>query len=58
LNLPILAAVPSIVTEADVLAEAMLDKKVFTATVAYLSLIGLVLMAEILYRLGIISIHF
>jgi polysaccharide chain length determinant protein (PEP-CTERM system associated) len=58
LNLPILAAVPSIVTEADVLAEAMLDKKVFTATVAYLSLIGLVLMAEILYRLGITSIHF
>jgi succinoglycan biosynthesis transport protein ExoP len=58
LNLPVLAAVPSVVTEADVLAEAMLDKKVFTASVAYLSLIGLVLVSEILYRLGITGIHF
>jgi hypothetical protein len=58
LNLPVLAAVPSVVTEADVLAETALDKKVFTAAVAYLSLIGLVLMAEILYRLGITGIHF
>jgi protein tyrosine kinase modulator len=58
LNLPVLAAVPSVVTEADVLAEAMVDKKVFTAVAAYLSLIGLVLMAEILYRLGITGIHF
>jgi succinoglycan biosynthesis transport protein ExoP len=58
LNLPVLAAVPSVVTEADVLAEAMLDKKVFTASAAYLSLIGLVLVLEILYRLGITGIHF
>jgi len=58
LNLPVLAAVPSVVTEADVLAEAMLDKKVFRASAAYLSLIGLVLMAEILYRLGITGVHF
>jgi len=58
LNLPVLAAVPSVVTEADVLAEAMLDKKVFTASAAYLSLIGLVLVAELLYRLGITGIHF
>jgi succinoglycan biosynthesis transport protein ExoP len=58
LNLPVLAAVPTIVTEADVLAEAMLDKKVFTAALAYLSLIGLVLMVELLYRLGITGIHF
>jgi uncharacterized protein involved in exopolysaccharide biosynthesis len=58
LNLPVLAAIPSVVTEEDVQAEAMLDKKVFTASVAYLSLIGLVLVAEILYRLGITGIHF
>jgi hypothetical protein len=54
LNLPVLAAVPSIVIEADVLAEKMKDKKVFTAAAAYLSLIGIVLLAEILYRMGII----
>ena len=58
LNLPVLAAVPSVVTEADVRAEAMLDKKVFTATIAYLSLIGLVLVAEVLYRLGFTGLHF
>ncbi len=58
LNLPVLAAVPSVVTEEDVLAEAIMDKKVFTASAAYLSLIGLVLVAEILYRLGITGIHF
>jgi len=58
LSLPVLAAVPTVVTEADILAEAMLDKKVFRASTAYLSLIGLVLVAEILYRLGITGIHF
>jgi hypothetical protein len=58
LNLPVLAAVPSVVTEEDVLAEAIMDKKVLTASAAYLSLIGLVLVAEILYRLGITGIHF
>ena len=58
LNLPVLAAIPSVVTEADVLAEAVLDKKVFTASAAYLSLIGLVLVAELLYRMGITGFHF
>ena len=57
LNLPVLAAVPSIVIESDVLSEKMMDKKVFTAAAAYLSLIGLVFIAEILYRMGIIGNH-
>ncbi len=58
LNLPVLAAVPTVVTEADVLAETTRDKKVFTAAAAYLALIGLVFMMELLYQLGITSIHF
>jgi hypothetical protein len=57
LNLPVLAAVPAVVIESDVLAEKMTDKKVYTAAAAYLSLIGLVLIAEILYRAGIIGKH-
>ena len=52
LNLPVLAAVPSVVIEADVQAEEVLDKKVITAALAYLSLIGIVFVVEILYRLG------
>jgi protein tyrosine kinase modulator len=58
LNLPVLAAIPSVVTEADVLAEAVLDKKVIMASAAYLSLIGLVLVADLLYRMGITGFHF
>jgi polysaccharide chain length determinant protein (PEP-CTERM system associated) len=54
LNMPILAAVPSIVIEEDVVAEKVLDKKVFTAAAAYLSVIGVVLIADMLYRMGII----
>jgi polysaccharide chain length determinant protein (PEP-CTERM system associated) len=50
LQLPVLASVPSVITEADILAEARLDKKVFTAATAYLVLIGLVLVGEIIYR--------
>ncbi len=57
LNLPVLAAVPAIVIEADVLNEKMMDKKVFTAAAAYLSLIGMVLIAEILYRMGFLGNH-
>jgi polysaccharide chain length determinant protein (PEP-CTERM system associated) len=57
LNLPVLAAIPAIVTDADVLKEKMMDKKVFTAAAAYLSLIGVVLIADILYRIGIIGNH-
>jgi len=51
LNLPVLAAVPSVVLESDVLAEKLLDRKVVKAAVAYLSLIGVVFMAEVIYRL-------
>jgi protein tyrosine kinase modulator len=57
LNLPVLAAVPTVVIESDVLNEKIMDKKVFTATAAYLSLIGVVLIAEILYRMGIVGSH-
>lgn len=52
LNLPVLAAVPSVIIESDIQAEKALDKKVFKATIAYLSLIGIVFIVEILYRLG------
>jgi len=51
LNLPVLASVPSVVIEADVEAEQVLDRKVLKAAVAYLSLIGVVFLAEIIYRL-------
>ena len=54
LNLPVLAAIPSVVIESDVQAEKALDKKVFKAAIAYLSLIGIVFLAEILYRMGTI----
>lgn len=54
LHLPVLASIPAIVTDADVLAAATLDRKVFTAAAAYLSLIVLVLAAEVAYQyLGI-----
>ncbi len=54
LNMPVLAAVPSIVIEEEVVAEKVLDKKVFTATAAYIAVIGVVLIADILYRMGVI----
>ncbi len=57
LNLPVLAAVPAIVIDADVQNEKLMDKKVFKAAAAYLSLIGVVLIAEILYRMGILGNH-
>ncbi len=54
LNMHVLAAVPSIVIEEEVVAEKVLDKKVFTAAAVYLSVIGVVLIADILYRMGMI----
>ena len=57
LNLPVLAAVPAVIIEADVQNEKMMDKKVFNAAAAYLFLIGVVLIADILYRIGIIGNH-
>ncbi len=56
LKLPVLATIPSIVTEADVQAEAKLDKKIYTAAIAYLSLIGIVFVGEVLYRYAGITI--
>jgi polysaccharide chain length determinant protein (PEP-CTERM system associated) len=52
LNLPVLAAVPSVIIESDIQAEKALDKKVFKAAIAYLSLIGIVFIVEIFYRMG------
>jgi len=57
LMLPVLAAVPAVVIDADVLNEKIMDKKVFTAAASYLSLIGVVLLGEILYRMGILGNH-
>ncbi len=57
LKLPVLAAIPSIVIEADIMAEKELDRKVYKATIIYLSVIALVFMAEVLYRMGIIGGH-
>ncbi len=54
LNMHVLAAIPSIVIEEEVQAEKVLDKKVFTAAYVYLSVIGVVLVADILYRMGMI----
>jgi len=59
LQLPVLATIPSIITEADVQAEAKLDKKIYIAAAAYLGLIGVVFMGELLYRYtGITIMHF
>jgi polysaccharide biosynthesis transport protein len=59
LRLPVLATIPSIVTEADVQAAAKLDKKIYTAAAAYLGLIGIVFVGELLYRFaGFTIMHF
>jgi len=57
LNLPVLAAVPNVVIAADVQAERELDSKVYKASLAYISVIGIVLIAEILRQLGMIGGH-
>lgn len=54
LRLPVLASIPSIITDADNLTESIRDKKVFVAAATYLSLIALVLVGELAYQyLGI-----
>jgi succinoglycan biosynthesis transport protein ExoP len=59
LQLPVLASVPAIITEADLAAEARLDRKVYRAAAVYLSLIGAVFLLEVLYRFkGIQLLHF
>ena len=50
LKLPVLATIPSIVTEADELSAKRLDRKVFIASGAYLFIICLVLVEEVLSR--------
>ena len=50
LKLPVLAAIPSIVTEADEIAARKLDIKVFAASGAYLFIICLVLITELISR--------
>lgn len=56
LKLPVLVTIPRIVTEEDELSEKKLNKKVFTAAGAYLFVIILVLVKEILFRYKGISI--
>jgi hypothetical protein len=59
LKLPVLASIPQIVTEEDVLAGARLDRRAFAAAGIYLFIIGLVLVEEVLYRyLGIDIVKF
>jgi polysaccharide biosynthesis transport protein len=50
LNLPVLASVPSIITERDRLSAAYMQQRVFVATAVYLALIGLVFIGEFLHR--------
>lgn len=56
LHLPVLASVPTVVSEADISAVAKLDKKVLIATAAYLAVVGLVFLGEVLYRYMGISV--
>jgi succinoglycan biosynthesis transport protein ExoP len=59
LKLPVLAMIPKIVTEDDELSAKRFERKVFIATGTYLSIIGLVLIQEILSRyMGIRIINF
>ncbi|MEW6109829.1 MAG: XrtA system polysaccharide chain length determinant [Nitrospirota bacterium] len=59
LKLSVLATIPKIVTEEDVLSGKKLDRKVFTAAAAYLIVIGVVLTVEFLHRyIGIKIINF
>jgi succinoglycan biosynthesis transport protein ExoP len=56
LNLPVLASIPKIFSEVDVMSVKRLDKKVFTAASAYLAIVSLVLLREVLRRYMGISI--
>jgi len=59
LKLPVLATIPKIITEAEEISAKRLERKVFIVSGAYLSLIGLVLIGELLSRyMGIRIISF
>ena len=59
LKLPVLASIPRIITETDKLSIRGVDRKVLAATGAYLLIIGVVLVREILYRyMGISFIYY
>jgi polysaccharide chain length determinant protein (PEP-CTERM system associated) len=59
LKLPVLATIPRVLTESDLLFTKRQERKVFTAAGAYLFVIGLVLIGEFLYRyMGIKAINF
>jgi polysaccharide chain length determinant protein (PEP-CTERM system associated) len=57
LKLTVLATIPQITTEEDKQTAVRLDKKVFAATGAYLAVIFLVLIGEVIYRYTGISIE-
>jgi hypothetical protein len=48
LGLPVLVAIPSVITETDLLASRKFDRKVLIAAAAYLSIFLLVLMREVI----------
>jgi succinoglycan biosynthesis transport protein ExoP len=59
LKVPVLGAIPQIVTEDDKLSEKRLDIRIYIASGAYLFVIGLVLIEELIWRyMGIRIINF
>jgi len=50
LGLPVLASVPTIITDQDRIAEALIHRKVLIATSVYLAFIGILFIGEFLYR--------
>ncbi|MGO9377203.1 MAG: XrtA system polysaccharide chain length determinant [Dissulfurispiraceae bacterium] len=59
LHLPVLVAIPSVVVESDAIIIKQMDKKIFVAASAYLGLILLLLIIEMLHRyVGIIILPF
>ena len=59
LNLPVLAAIPRIITDTDRLYAKMRDRKIFTAAGIYLFIIMLIFVKEALYKyMGITVVNF
>jgi len=59
LKVPVLGAIPQIVTEDDKLSQKRLDMRIYIASGAYLFVIGLVLIEEVIWRyMGIRIINF
>jgi polysaccharide chain length determinant protein (PEP-CTERM system associated) len=50
LNLPVLVAIPSVISESDITVAKILNRKVLIATSAYLAIIFVVLVREVLFK--------